>query len=216
MIIFQQTHLFYQFVILVTIIKAYIADNQSQQDHTSNQLFHILGSLQPFRSQFCQFKFENCIQDSSYADQLDNDCNIYSRLRDCFRSLLDEKQCLTIQLKRQYKKVKQNEYDSCGIALSLESIHSTHDTPTSSSSSQKRITQYSTVFFLLIMFYSWNCKTCSFSGDRSFFSLFLLSHHMYVIHIAVSIEYIHAYIHVEIMNTFNSFKWYLSSALWSR
>ncbi|CAF1556463.1 unnamed protein product, partial [Rotaria sordida] len=29
------------------------------------------GSLQPFRSQFCQFKFENCIQDSSYADQLD-------------------------------------------------------------------------------------------------------------------------------------------------
>lgn len=91
-------------------------------DPSTHPLYQILGSFQPFRSQQCQFKFENCIQDSSYADQLDNDCNIYSRLRDCFRTLLDDKLCLTLQLKRQYKKAKQNEYEACGIALSLESM----------------------------------------------------------------------------------------------
>jgi hypothetical protein len=128
------------------MIKSIFSQTQ-QQDQTSNQLYNILGSLQPFRSQFCQFKFENCIQDSSYADQLDNDCNIYSRLRDCFRSLLDETQCLTIQLKRQYKKAKQNEYDSCGIALSLESIHSTINT----SSSVKLNINSITVYFLFII-----------------------------------------------------------------
>jgi hypothetical protein len=131
---------------MLTVIKYIFCENH-QQDQTSNQLFNILGSLQPFRSQFCQFKFENCIQDSSYADQLDNDCNIYSRLRDCFRSLLDETQCLTIQLKRQYKKAKQNEYDSCGIALSLESIHSPVDT----SSSLKLNINYLIIYFLLII-----------------------------------------------------------------
>jgi hypothetical protein len=131
---------------MLTIIKSIFCQTH-QQDQTSNQLLNIVGSLQPFRSQFCQFKFENCIQDSSYADQLDNDCNIYSRLRDCFRSLLDETQCLTIQLKRQYKKAKQNEYDSCGIALSLESIHSSIET----SSSLKLNINYLIVYFLLII-----------------------------------------------------------------
>ncbi|CAF3995084.1 unnamed protein product [Rotaria sp. Silwood2] len=118
-----------------------------QDDQLPNQLFNILGSLQSFRSQFCQFKFENCIQDSSYADQLDNDCNIYSRLRDCFRSLLDETQCLTIQLKRQYKQAKQNEYESCGITLSLESINSSINT----SSSFKININYLTVSLLFII-----------------------------------------------------------------
>jgi len=146
MIIVQTLNISYQLFVILTIIK-YIFCENSQQDQTSNQLFNILGSLQPFRSQFCQFKFENCIQDSSYADQLDNDCNIYSRLRDCFRSLLDETQCLTIQLKRQYKKAKQNEYDSCGIALSLESIHSPVDT----SSSLKLNINYLIIYFLLII-----------------------------------------------------------------
>lgn len=118
-----------------------------QQDQTANQLYNILGSLQPFRSQYCQFKFENCIQDSSYADQLDNDCNIYSRLRDCFRSLLDEIQCLTIQLKRQYKKAKQNEYDSCGIALSLESLHQ----PIHTSSSFRLTTNNQMIICMLLI-----------------------------------------------------------------
>jgi hypothetical protein len=136
----------YQLIVILTVLK-YIFSENNQQDQSSNQLFNILGSLQPFRSQFCQFKFENCIQDSSYADQLDNDCNIYSRLRDCFRSLLDETQCLTIQLKRQYKKAKQNEYDSCGIAISLESINSSVET----SSSTKLNINYLTVYFLLII-----------------------------------------------------------------
>jgi hypothetical protein len=139
-------NLLLQLIVILTIIKSIFCETH-QQDQTSNQLFNILGSLQPFRSQFCQFKFENCIQDSSYADQLDNDCNIYSRLRDCFRSLLDETQCLTIQLKRQYKKAKQNEYDSCGIALSLESIHSTINT----SSAFKFKINYLTVYFLFIL-----------------------------------------------------------------
>jgi hypothetical protein len=139
-------NLLLQLIVILTIIKTIFCETH-QQDQTSNQLFNILGSLQPFRSQFCQFKFENCIQDSSYADQLDNDCNIYSRLRDCFRSLLDETQCLTIQLKRQYKKAKQNEYDSCGIALSLESIHS----PINTSSAFKIKINYLTVYFLFIL-----------------------------------------------------------------
>ncbi len=143
MIILRILNLLSQFVIILTMIKSIFCEDQ-----TSNQLYNILGSLQPFRSQFCQFKFENCIQDSSYADQLDNDCNIYSRLRDCFRSLLDETQCLTIQLKRQYKKAKQNEYDSCGIALSLESIHSTANV----SSGLKLNINYLTVYFLLIIY----------------------------------------------------------------
>ncbi len=146
MIILQTLNISYQLFVMLTVIKYIFCENH-QQDQTSNQLFNILGSLQPFRSQFCQFKFENCIQDSSYADQLDNDCNIYSRLRDCFRSLLDETQCLTIQLKRQYKKAKQNEYDSCGIALSLESIHSPVDT----SSSLKLNINYLIIYFLLII-----------------------------------------------------------------
>jgi hypothetical protein len=146
MIIIRTLNIFYQLFVLLTIIKSIFCQTH-QQDQTSNQLFNILGSLQPFRSQFCQFKFENCIQDSSYADQLDNDCNIYSRLRDCFRSLLDETQCLTIQLKRQYKKAKQNEYDSCGIALSLESIHPSVDT----SSSLKLNNNSLTVYFLFII-----------------------------------------------------------------
>jgi hypothetical protein len=143
MIILRFFNILSQFFIISTIIKSIFSEDQ-----TSNQLYNILGSLQPFRSQFCQFKFENCIQDSSYADQLDNDCNIYSRLRDCFRSLLDETQCLTIQLKRQYKKAKQNEYDSCGIALSLESIHSTVNT----SSTRKLNINYLTVYFLLMIY----------------------------------------------------------------
>jgi len=146
MIIIRTLNIFYQSFVLLTIIKSIFCQTH-QQDQTSNQLFNILGSLQPFRSQFCQFKFENCIQDSSYADQLDNDCNIYSRLRDCFRSLLDETQCLTIQLKRQYKKAKQNEYDSCGIALSLESIHPSVDT----SSSLKLNNNSLTVYLLFII-----------------------------------------------------------------
>jgi len=146
MIIIRILNISYQLFVMLTIIKSIFCQTH-QQDQTSNQLLNIVGSLQPFRSQFCQFKFENCIQDSSYADQLDNDCNIYSRLRDCFRSLLDETQCLTIQLKRQYKKAKQNEYDSCGIALSLESIHSPVDT----SSSLKLNINYLIIYFLLII-----------------------------------------------------------------
>jgi len=146
MIILQTLNILFQLFVMLTIIKTIFCETH-QQDQTSNQLFNILGSLQPFRSQFCQFKFENCIQDSSYADQLDNDCNIYSRLRDCFRSLLDETQCLTIQLKRQYKKAKQNEYDSCGISLSLESMHPNIDT----SSSLKLNINYLTVCLLFII-----------------------------------------------------------------
>ncbi|CAF0796329.1 unnamed protein product [Rotaria sordida] len=146
MIINQILNIFYQLIVILTTIK-YCFSEIHQDDQLSNQLFNILGSLQPFRSQFCQFKFENCIQDSSYADQLDNDCNIYSRLRDCFRSLLDETQCLTIQLRRQYKQAKQNEYESCGITLSLESINSSINT----SSSFKININYLTVFFLFII-----------------------------------------------------------------
>ena len=135
------------FFLLRTLSTSADSDIHQQDLSSSSQLYHILGSLQPFRSQICQFKFENCIQDSSYADQLDNDCNIYSRLRDCFRSLLDESQCLTMQLKRQYKKAKQNEYESCGIALSFESIHASTD-PSSSSSSTSHLQR--SILFLLI------------------------------------------------------------------
>ncbi|CAF3361302.1 unnamed protein product [Rotaria socialis] len=94
------------------------------QHQSSNQLYQIVTGLKQFHSQLCQFKFENCIQDSSYADQLDTDCNIYSRLRDCFRSLLDDSQCLSAQLKDQYTKAKQNEYQACGVASSYESVRS--------------------------------------------------------------------------------------------
>jgi len=96
----------------------------SEQQQSSNQLLHIVSSLKPINSQICQFKFENCIQDSSYADQLDNICNIYSRLRDCFRSLLDDVQCISSQLKHQYKKTRQNEYKACCASSSYESVRS--------------------------------------------------------------------------------------------
>lgn len=145
MIIPRNFHFLSQIFVISTMISSIFCEIH-QQDQTANQLYNILGSLQPFRSQYCQFKFENCIQDSSYADQLDNDCNIYSRLRDCFRSLLDETQCLTIQLKRQYKKAKQNEYDSCGIALSLESLHSPINT-----SSSLRLTSNDMIIPILLM-----------------------------------------------------------------
>lgn len=145
MIIPRNFHLLSPVFVIMTMIPSILSETH-QQDQTASQLYNILGSLQPFRSQFCQFKFENCIQDSSYADQLDNDCNIYSRLRDCFRSLLDETQCLTIQLKRQYKKAKQNEYDSCGIALSLESLHSPINT-----SSSLRLTSNDMIIPILLM-----------------------------------------------------------------
>ncbi|CAF1339166.1 unnamed protein product [Adineta steineri] len=111
-------------IVILTLLTCILCEQQQQQQQSSNQLFHILTSLKPFRSQICQFKFENCIQDSSYADQLDTDCNIYSRLRDCFRSLLDESQCLSSQLKHQYKKAKQNEYEACGVTSSYQSAHS--------------------------------------------------------------------------------------------
>ncbi|UJR21964.1 hypothetical protein I4U23_025032 [Adineta vaga] len=101
-----------------------IIRQQQQQQQSSSQLFRILTSLKPLRPQICQFKFENCIQDSSYADQLDTDCDIYSRLRDCFRSLFDESQCLSSQLKHQYKQAKKNEYEACGVTPSYESSHS--------------------------------------------------------------------------------------------
>lgn len=149
MIIIRTLNIFHQLFILLTLSGHSVSEFQ-QDEQPSNLLFNILGSLQPFRSQYCQFKFENCIQDSSYADQLDNDCNIYSRLRDCFRSLLDETQCLTLQLKRQYKQAKYNEYESCGIAVSLESLHSSMIT----SSSLRLDTNYLTVYFLFIIFIS--------------------------------------------------------------
>jgi hypothetical protein len=98
----------------------------------------------------CQFKFENCIQDSSYADQLDNDCNIYSRLRDCFRTLLDDKQCLTLQLRRQYKKAKQNEYEACGISLSLESMQTSPD-PTSTAERRTILSIYLYMFVSVLL-----------------------------------------------------------------
>ena len=88
-----------------------ILTEQQQQQRSTSQLYHILTSLKPLRPQICQFKFENCIQDSSYADQLNTACDIYSRLRDCFRSLLDESQCLSTQLKRQYKQAKKKNGD---------------------------------------------------------------------------------------------------------
>ncbi|CAF5216923.1 unnamed protein product, partial [Rotaria magnacalcarata] len=108
-----------EFIVILTMSTCIRSQHQS-----SNQLYQIVTGLKQFHSQLCQFKFENCIQDSSYADQLDTDCNIYSRLRDCFRSLLDDSQCLSAQLKDQYKKAKQNEYQACGVASSYASVRS--------------------------------------------------------------------------------------------
>lgn len=135
-----------QFLIVLAASRHGLSETD-EHEQSASQLFNILGTLQPFRSQFCQFKFENCVQDSSYADQLDNDCNIYSRLRDCFRALLDESQCLSMQLKRQYKKAKQNEYESCGIALSYESINASMYT---SSSTFSRTHSSASLLYLLL------------------------------------------------------------------
>ncbi|CAF0936606.1 unnamed protein product [Rotaria sordida] len=103
----------------MTVLTCIVSQQQQRQlsSSSSNQLFHIVTALKPFHSQLCQFKFENCIQDSSYADQLNNHCNIYSRLRDCFRLLLDESQCLSLELKHEYKKAKQNEYEACSFRI---------------------------------------------------------------------------------------------------
>ena len=133
-----------EFFVILTMFPSILSERQSQ---SSNQLFHILNSLKPIRSQICQFKFENCIQDSSYADQLDNDCNIYSRLRDCFRSLFDDSQCLSTQLKHQYRKIRQNEYQACGVASSYHSVRSSLQTSLSS----KLQTTYLTTLTLLFI-----------------------------------------------------------------
>ncbi len=125
-----RTLILIELIVLLTMLTCIVSEQQQQQ--SSNQLFHILASLKPIRSQICQFKFENCIQDSSYADQLDTNCNIYSRLRDCLRSLLDDPQCLSSQLKHQYRKTRQNEYEACGVASSYESVRSSWYTSLSS------------------------------------------------------------------------------------
>ena len=114
---------------LLLILFPLILSKQSLS--SSNQLFHALSSLKPLRSQTCQFKFENCIQDFSYADQLDSYCNIYSRLRDCFRSLVDDLQCSSSQTKQEYYKSRENEYRACGIASSHQSIRSSMYTSSS-------------------------------------------------------------------------------------
>ncbi|CAF0945871.1 unnamed protein product [Rotaria sordida] len=141
-----------EFIVIMTVLTCIVSQQQQRQlsSSSSNQLFHIVTALKPFHSQLCQFKFENCIQDSSYADQLNNHCNIYSRLRDCFRLLLDESQCLSLELKHEYKKAKQNEYEACGVRSSYESIRSSFYI---SSSSKLNIT-YLTIFFLFIIFIS--------------------------------------------------------------
>ena len=132
--------------VILTIFPSIFTERQHQ---SSSQLYHILHSLKPIRSQICQFKFENCIQDSSYADQLDNVCNIYSRLRDCFRSLFDDSQCTSSQLKHQYRKIRQNEYEACGVASSYHSVRSSLQT----SSSSKLQTTYLTTFSLFFCIY---------------------------------------------------------------
>lgn len=144
--IIQRTLNFIEYIVILMILTCTQVSEQ-QQKHSSNQLFHILTSLKPFHLQICQFKFENCIQDSSYADQLDTDCNIYSRLRDCFRSLLDDSQCLSNQVKHQYKRAKQNEYEACGVSSSHETVRSLWYT----SSSSKLKTTCLTVFILFII-----------------------------------------------------------------
>jgi hypothetical protein len=137
-----------EFFVILTIFPFILSERHHQ---SSNQLFHILNSLKPIRSQICQFKFENCIQDLSYADQLDNDCNIYSRLRDCFRSLFDDNQCSSSQLKHQYRKIRQKEYDACGLASSYHSVRSSMHT---SLSSKLQTTSLITLnlFFISIFF----------------------------------------------------------------
>jgi hypothetical protein len=146
MIIIQTLNLI-KLIVILTILTCILCEQQQ-----SNQLYHILTSLKPFRSQLCQFKFENCIQDSSYADQLDTDCNIYSRLRDCFRLLLDDSQCVSSQLKHQYKKARLNEYEACGVASSYESVRSSWYT---SSSSKLKITCLTTfILFFIAIFLS--------------------------------------------------------------
>jgi len=161
-----------------------------QSSASSNQLLHILDSIQPSRSQLCQFKFENCIQDSSYADQLDTDCNIYSRIRDCFRSLLDESQCRTIQLKRQYNQAKKNEYETCGVASSLESISSSMYISSSNICRIDHLLLPFTIAIFLSLVWKWNENYLYISGglmlDWSFFLLFLhitSSTHEYILSI---------------------------------
>ncbi|CAF0938844.1 unnamed protein product [Adineta ricciae] len=133
--------------IVILMLSVCILTEQQQQQRSTSQLYHILTSLKPLRPQICQFKFENCIQDSSYADQLNTDCDIYSRLRDCFRSLLDESQCSSTQLKRQYKQAKKSEYEACGVTSVYEKTRSSWYT----SSSTKLHTTCQTLLSLVLL-----------------------------------------------------------------
>ena len=136
-------------VIILTILTSILCEQQERQQ-SLDQLFHIVTSLRRFHSQKCQFKFENCIQDLSYANQLDTECNVYSHLRDCFRSLLDESQCLSHQLKHQYNEAKKHEYEACGSISSYESVRSSWYT----SSSSKLSTTYLTTLILFVIIIS--------------------------------------------------------------
>lgn len=147
MIVTRTSYCIESIVILTLSVCILTEQQQQQQQRSSSQLYHILTSLKPLRPQICQFKFENCIQDSSYADQLNTDCDIYSRLRDCFRSLLDESQCLSTQLKRQYKQAKKSEYEACGVTSAYEKTRSFWYT----SSSSKLHTTCQTLLSLVLL-----------------------------------------------------------------
>lgn len=144
MIVSRTSNLTEPFVILTLFTSLLSAQ---QQQHAPGRLFRILASLQSLRPQVCQFKFENCMQDSSYADHLATECDIYSRLRDCSRALFDEPQCRTSTLKHQYKLAKQKEYESCGVASAYEAAHSFWQT----SSASRLPTTCRTVPLLLLL-----------------------------------------------------------------
>lgn len=92
---------------------------QSKEVVPSTRLDQIFSTLPVLRPDSCRLKFENCLQDLSYADQLNSNCNIYSRIRDCYHSLFDHSSCLSDQFHRYYHHAKQNEYKACSASSSF-------------------------------------------------------------------------------------------------
>ena len=122
---------------------------------------HIVLSLKPLHPSICQFKVENCHQTFAYAQQYDTYCNFYSRLRDCYRPLFDDMQCLSSELEKTYRTIRQNEYDACNNHPLARSVYYT-----SSCSSLRMSMSFLIIIFICLII--WQQKTL-LSLSLSFF-----------------------------------------------
>ncbi|CAF1332414.1 unnamed protein product [Didymodactylos carnosus] len=103
---------------MVIIMFVYTTTTTNGQQESQENLLKILsdtGRRIPFVISQCQLKYENCLLDVNDADKLDTLCRVYSRLRDCLLIVNQDTICLSIELKQHLQKMRQLEYNACGV-----------------------------------------------------------------------------------------------------